>query len=193
MKIIVNTIEGYSSSVRVEKETLSATIEPFTEKYDVFDWHNEERSTTLYKSKKFLKKHIINASERNLFLIGKSMGGAKTYWLLRKYWNIIKQFNKIAVLFIDAHGRPIQEPVWRLVPYGRNRDIVMEQKWKDHESLYSMGIYQHNKYPYGARINGADRVIQCGNEVDHFNITDNEDTIKLITDGFEFLMGDYYK
>jgi len=189
--IIINCIEGYSASIRPDSKTLSSVIDDYVMKYHdrIFNYNKIESAklSSIRNSKKFICKHIKYAKDLNLFLVGKSMGGVKTYWVIKRCWKIMKQFKKVVVLFIDAHGTPINE-FWRFTPYGKNREIKLKKTWLDKSKIIFLNVYQHNEYPEGAKVKN-DCIVQYkldSKDVNHWNIINNTVTHELIENSFRY-------
>jgi len=179
--IVINCMEGYSSSVRPDEKTLSAVLEKFTKKYEKSILSFNESNSNLSavrKCRKFIKEHCDE--KNNLFLIGKSLGGVKTHKLLKKAWSTINTYNKVVVMFIDAHS-----PVPTFI--GDCRNLKLKKEWKVDKRIY-LNVYQKSKYPRGASVKNCTVEHFLEKDVDHWNIIKHPKTKELIQNAFDFLI-----
>lgn len=199
MKNIILTMSGYSASSRKEENRIYEIIKNIAkkEKVDLKEGYNFNDISSVgvlavNSALKSIKKMVENIGEDtskiNLFVIGKSMGGAKVYNLLKIKWSYLKNFNKIALMTIDAHGQILFDGL--LKPFGKNQNLKWNKKWiKDTEKFRVYNIYQHKEWPHGASFNNAYLNLDITDEknIDHFNIIKNNKVMKIIAKAFNFI------
>jgi hypothetical protein len=177
--MIINAITGYSASLRSNQKTLPGFL------YDIIKNGKdlpEDISTNIEQSSypKCIEdsvKFVLNKSDDSLILVGKSMGGVKTWWMFYNYWKpILKKYKKVGILFIDPHGW--QAGDHHIGSYGTNlKEFEILSEWVNKDNLRISCIYQHNKYPKGAILDipeGTTNIhnIKLGSSADHWNITE---------------------
>lgn len=200
--ILVNCIEGFSASSRKDSITISylvkKQIKEFVTKYPkqmvMFHAVYSNRVSAIDDSIRFIKNNsYYGIDNTSLFLVGKSMGGAKTWWLLKDRWKDIKNFGKIYVLTIDPHGSIVGDS--SVGPYGKNKVLPYSKKWRKKQyresALCLVNMYQHSSWPHGAEFNGASN-IEFDKGADHWNITNHKSrhskiTCQQILNGLEWL------
>lgn len=180
MKTTVCCLEGYSASSRSEDSTISSLLKPviFDTEFAELGIMFCELNTAKVSCVKDCAEFVKNSKGDNLLIVGKSMGGAKTFYaykrLVKKYKEELKNKNKVALVFIDAHGHPIHSV--NPIPFGKIRPIRIPNDWYKITNSGFYGFYQHNKYPRGAKVCGASDCLKLyytdknGAEVNHWNI-----------------------
>ncbi len=159
-RIIVNCISGLSASLR-----RGGTLEPFVKSILNNKRGVEFVSQYDYPTGNKCIKDGVNFVASNhgnkVLLIGKSMGGVKTWWMINKHWGHferklgIEENAKLGVVLIDPHGPQSGDGV--IGSYGvRGRNLGYKSEW-DRDDVKISVLYQKNKYPRGAMISGAPR------------------------------------
>jgi len=198
--ILINCIEGLSASVRNDENTISTVVIDAVDEF--VDAHpevpvciNEVGSTInpVDRSIQFLHNNLRwGWSRTRVLLVGKSLGGVLTWWMLRSCWRKLKAFGRISVLTVDPHGPVFGDGV--VGPFMKGRPLTWKDEWLQADHLDVVNLYQHNKFPTGAFFEGASN-IEFAQGADHWNITDRESPYSTITrakilDRLEWLIGE---
>ncbi len=202
--IIVNCMEGLSASSREEEDTVSNIVKHQITEFlktnsDAAIMFNEVSSKGdqyVDDSLKFIFNNTHYGKENTgLLLTGKSMGGVKTWWMLKSHWKKLKEFNAIFLLTIDPHG--VIAGDGKAGTYGKNHELSFDKRWKGLPNLQAINLYQHYDWPHGAKMGKIDKVKNAKNikfkkGSDHFNIIDvdsdkSKPTKEAIITGLSFL------
>lgn len=189
--MIINAITGFSGSLRKSSESLPGFVKETFGGWGNVLINNEYSSDSkcLDNSLKFMKCYPLD----DLLLIGKSLGGVRTWWLATKYWENLKgrldYGYRVGIVLLDPHGWQLGDGTVGSFGVG-SRNLKYDKRWdpyiddpfnvlhKCHVSEPSkmciMCIYQSNKYPKGAIIEGGKNVvdIHLGKNANHWNIED---------------------
>lgn len=182
--LLLNAITGFSGSLSLRNNLHSFLDDivgnsPEIKKNYLFSSSKtcvEDSIQFLYKNKK---------KDDNILLIGKSLGGIRTWWIIYKYFvnlkNLLVNDTKLSVILLDPHGW--QSGDGHTGSYGINNNILPEkEEWALYESIDITCIYQRNKYPKGAHFNNFNN-IKLGSTADHWNIENIETpTGKLVAE-----------
>lgn len=192
--MIINAITGFSGSLRKSSESLPGFVKEIFGGWGNVLINNEYSSDPkcLDNSLKFMNNYPFD----DLLLIGKSLGGVRTWWLATKYWEVLKRRLdtgfRIGIVLLDPHGWQLGDGV--VGSFGvSSRNLKYDKRWDSYigwpvqgglqkeyytePSKFSiMCIHQSNKYPKGAIIEGGggeDVVnILLGKNANHWNIED---------------------
>lgn len=203
--ILINCIEGLSASSRAKKVTISylakRQIKKFLKQYPdeliIYNKADSSKRSAVKDSLKFIKNNShYGVKNTSLLLIGKSMGGAKTWWMLKDKWKKLYNFKRIYVLTVDPHGPIVGDGT--VGPYGKNKELPYHKYWRKKQyqdiDLTLINLYQHDAFPHGAYFNGAYN-IRFGKGADHWNITNvkskhSKNTKKWLYTGLLWLRGE---
>lgn len=190
--MIINSITGFSGSLRKSSESLPGFV-----KETFGDWGNVLINNEYSSDPKCLDnslKFINNNPFSDILLIGKSLGGVRTWWLATKYWEVLRHRlemgYRIGMVLLDPHGWQVGDGVvgsfgvgGRNLKYDKRWDANIE--WSVHggpqKAYYSepskfsiLCIHQSNKYPKGAVIEGGGKFanISLDKNANHWNIED---------------------
>jgi hypothetical protein len=189
--MILNAITGFSASMRPEEKSLGGFIS------DVLK-DMPDRPAIIHKNIEFSSKencipdsiHWMNTVSGNqILLVGKSMGGVKTWWMIHHYWkNILARFNtgptgKLGVLLIDPHGW--QRGDGCVGSYGLEIDEMRANREWERADVRIKCLYQRNSYPKGAMLGDEYDAwnTKLGKDATHWNVEDfNTATGKLVAE-----------
>ena len=182
--IIIACVEGYSASSRKSEENISYTLAEMMAPTINKDKSHNRIVTKIFNSaapavQRHARDFVIDeikkcASSYSVYFIGKSMGGAKLYYiikkLMKKHNDILRYAKEVRVAFIDAHGNP-----WfdfdSIRPFGKYHSIKIPNKWyRKVPRLSIYGAYQHQHFPRGAKIYNAEYCIEITTPTDHFKM-----------------------
>ena len=198
--IIINCMEGLSASSREEEATISHLVlylvDLFLMSYPTPVVFNEMGSgrTSIDESLKFIKNNFyLGQQQKKLFLVGKSLGGVKTWWMMKSHWGKLRDFVKIACLTIDPYGSILGDN--QVGPYDHNSPLGWKEHWDKaifENQLKIVNLYQHSKFPRGAKWPKANDY-EFSKGADHWNITDLESkhsrlTRDMVTECMEWLV-----
>ena len=164
-KILVNIIQGFSARVRPEWTTVSHMVKHALEPHMAHIELNVENPGDRHCIRRSLS--FLNRDPSHVVLIGKSLGGVRTWWMLRQYAAEIARHRSVHCIFIDPHGWQVGDGV--IGSYGKNRGLPY---YRDFDGFELVNFYQHNRWPCGAVFKGQDFNRELGPGADHFNITD---------------------
>ena len=176
MKIFI--INGSSALFRKNKNKIDEVVKKElgpAHDYEVFSpfWPGVIRRTI----------RSIKKTKGPIVLIGKSLGGVRVWWLLKKYEDYIHD-RDVKVLLIDPHGaQPGDEEA---CIYGRYADDCLEGP----HYVINKGfcVYQRCDWPKGAKWNGGTRGGTWFIEnyrimnTDHYKIINDPETLRLISE-----------
>ena len=185
--IVINTISGFSASSRKNSDTLSGFIQEIVRRQQYMsdfpipdiklNSHFSTNPSCVEDSLSSLVEGTIpwNIINRVQF-IGKSMGGVKTWWLLKKHWDEFRKFleeednPKIGVTLIDPHGA--QPGDGKIGSYGTflQKELEYDKRWDKYPNFKIQCLYQRDKYPRGARLSGFSPNIKLNNS-NHWDVT----------------------
>jgi len=193
--MIVNSITGFSASVRKHQKVLPKFLgEVFKGWEDVgINNYYSSNKDCIIDSIKFLNYHW----PEDALLVGKSLGGIKTWWLLNAYWHHIEGRleggSKVGVVLLDPHGWQIGDGYVgsfgigdRNLPWNKQWD-----KWIKADLLKIEVLYQRNKYPMGAHFEGKDVNTKLPRNATHWNITDIDSSIGRLSEAAIVEMADW--
>jgi hypothetical protein len=178
--MILNAISGFSASTKPEEESLSGFLT------DVLN-DMPDKPASIHRNNEFSsKKTCIEDSIRwmhkvqgnRIMLVGKSMGGVRTWWMVYHFWaNILARFNtnpdgRLGVFLIDPHGWQLGDGV--VGSYGLEVDSMRYRPEWSRVDVRIRCLYQRNDYPKGARLGRNDSAVnmKLGKGADHWNVED---------------------
>jgi len=199
--IIVNCIEGLSASSRDEESTLSHLTRNVIRSYMV--GHPGVTDIILHEvasgGKSAIDRSLIFIEQNThsalvipkLLLVGKSLGGVKTWWILKSHWAKLAKY-KVYCLLVDPHGPIMGDDV--VGSYKKGRNLSDKEAWHSYDTLRRECIYQQDHWPTGARWDGAENE-KFPEGADHWNITEKGSeysglTKQKIRDGLDWLAGE---
>ena len=173
--LTIYAIEGYSASIRTDKtldDVLNKLIQPYMESIEKYSFNN---SKIFYKYDK-MNSYLTENPTKNLFLIGKSLGGYNTIKYLNKHIDDLKCYENISILTIDPNC------LWNL--NSRKKGYIPMTA----DNIISItNFHQSGSRPTGAQVTHAFNIDLTSDDVNHFNITNNpvvhsyiNDTIKKL-------------
>jgi len=190
-RVIVN--EGFASSFLdffypSGSKTVAKNVRKITSDMDLLGF-TEIHSTRILSRRKLketaLKEDTNNFLKKNLLIVGKSMGAVENYDFMMNNWEAISScYNKIAWVTIDGHSKLFKELFEN--PYGKNRSFVRDKRMLGNSKIRIYNVFQQESYPEGAYFVGANENKKLDN-VDHFRIIDDEETLCMIAMAREFL------
>lgn len=196
---------------------------------DAFGWRGIALETKQLKYSKSMmirlaeyRKKLHRLVEQNggdpsnisLLIVGKSLGAAKMYRFLYKYYDELKPFARISVVLVDPHepfvpGDTGDTAEWYDFVYfknGKHRLKWWDDRWGDckaqtdpHAKLRFHVAYQRNRWPRGYAMNTPYKSYNLtGKRVrlddsgekktpDHFSISSCEKTVDLLMTAIEHL------
>ena len=116
-QILINIIQGFSARVRPEWTTVSRMVKHALDPYMAHIELNIENPGDRHCIRRSL--NFLSREPSNVVLIGKSLGGVRTWWMLKNYASEIARHLSVHCIFIDPHGWQVGDGV--IGSYGRNR------------------------------------------------------------------------
>lgn len=177
--MILNAISGFSAKLRPREKTLHEFLDLILEN---FPCHLNVKKNYLFSSDlncvEDTVRFVQTSGDNRILLVGKSLGGVRTWWSLTKYWENYKRKLKISadsrlgVVLLDPHGCQVGDG--RVGSYGVGLDLLEYNKEWYRPDIRISVLYQRNKYPMGAHMMASnDRCVNIevpgGN---HWNIED---------------------
>jgi hypothetical protein len=168
------------------------------------------------KLRRLIAQNGGDPSQISLLIVGKSLGGAKMYRFLYKYYNELRSFVRVSVVLVDPHepivpGDNGDTAEWYDFVYFKNGKYRLkwwEDRWGDCKAqiepqakLRFHIAYQRNKWPRGYAMNTPYRSYNLtGKKVrihnssekqipDHFSISQCEKTVDLLMTAIGHLQG----
>lgn len=150
---------------------------------------------------KIVRDYNKNPSELLLLLVGKSMGGAKTYKMLYNHSSAFDDFYRTAVVLIDSHepvapGKYGRADYWydyvifrrNSSSWRKNYDLKWQTRWNSFGSKLAIyNTYQRKEWPQGYSFSSARENTRIYNE-DHFSIVECPASIQKMEKAFKFLL-----
>lgn len=144
----------------------------------------------------------VSKSQLICLLIGKSLGGAKTYRMIAKNEPFFDDFARVAVVLVDPHepGAPGDEGrcnYWydyvkfrcHSSDWNGNYDLAWQSAWNDmiiNGRLEFYNIFQRSHWPRGYMFTDAGYYYR--HIIDHYAIADCADTIRIIGYAVKFIL-----
>jgi hypothetical protein len=176
------TISFTVSNVIAEKQATGIDFHPIIKELQSIDIDD---TTELSDYLNMQSMHDADA----LFMVGKSMGGAKNYTFCESYAPIIKRYKKAAIMFLDAHGRPHER--WFKIGWGWlgiSAKLKIKPDWKS-ENIRFYNLYQRGHSPKGAQmINGDVEILLNQPGITHFNIEESAACRSMVSQALDFLL-----
>ena len=118
--ILINVIQGFSARVRPEWSTVSHLVRHVLAPYKDDVQINVENPGDRHCIRRSLA--FLSQSSAPAVLIGKSLGGIRTWWMLRQHAaELAQQHESVSVIFVDPHGWQVGDGM--IGSYGRNRPL----------------------------------------------------------------------
>lgn len=200
-RTIVLCVDGFSNSYKIFEALDSAIaksgkspaeLDGVTIKRQEYSIWHADCSDYVDTIRRIANSSSLPLAEQNLVLIGKSLGGARTFKMINSYASYFKKFKRVAVVLVDAH-----EP---FIPgaYGRanrwydyvifagsggiyNYDLKMTATLSSYGSkLRIFNIYQREDLIRGYAFTAAYKNINLTSNISHFNIPGKAETINCI-------------
>ena len=154
--MIINAITGYSASVRKRSKILPAFIEDVLSDMGDQKPVHIERHYVYSSTRGCIQESLKFIHERPLepvLLVGKSLGAIRTWWMLYQSWgDLVGRASKIGVVLIDPHGWQVGDKTSG--SYCKRKSLPWKSGWDD-SGIRITVLYQWNKYPTGAKMQGG--------------------------------------
>lgn len=176
-KTIVILIEGDSSSIQDEKNTLSS---PFLKIASESQRWRDGRVSFHELQPHGRMRERINAIVRkfppteyeSLLLLGKSKGAKEIHTWVKNYLYRVLEYTKRCIVTIDPHA-----------PFGLCGKNAPINALIYAPLIHCYNVYQRSRWPEGAEVLGATNWLISDPDVDHFNIIKKQLAIRSYLEG----------
>jgi len=195
MKTDLLICEGFASGVtdgvlNKDYKTISYWVLPIVKRHLHLDKYSEVHSTSIWARlliRLFIKK---NANKnKNLLLVGKSMGVVKLYRVIEDHYHLFEKYNKISFLSVDGHSRLFKDIFKGRKPYGEKRPFRYKHNWS-RKKIAVFSLFQWFKFPKGAAWSNVPRedCKRVMNPTDHFKIIRDPEMFEQLDKALRFLV-----